>query len=1131
MKNFVAKTLRMVVVFSACHVPIARGADDPAELEHFENRVRPVLIQYCYECHSAASTEAKGGLRLDSRDGIRRGGESGPAVVPGKLAESLLLDAVRHESFKMPPDRRLPDAIVNDLVRWIERGAVDPRDKPPTADEAAELSWQAIFAERRNWWSLQPLGTARPPEVADPAWSTSAVDRFIKAKLDEAQIEPAAEAEPAVLLRRLSFALTGLPPTAEMVAEFSGNSITPSLPNSGRSDGVGEWGSDRVGEDKKYAALVDRLLASPHFGEHFARHWMDVVRYGDTYGYEWDVPAKGAWRYRDYLIRAFNADVGFDQLVKEQLAGDLLESPRVDHAAGVNESLIGPMFYHLGEHRHGDSLDFNGIHQEMVNNKIDAFSKAFLATTVACARCHDHKLDAVAQKDYYALASVFMTPRWTTRQVDMPQRNRMIGTALDETRGTIRTLLEQRWRGVFDELPELVAKAMRDTDDAARKAAKPEDPAYPIVQLATAKNDADLAAKWNELATAWRTTHETRRRENAAKFRVIADFRDGRLPPGWTSEGLGAELGWVKSGTLRLALDGERIVAEILPAGLYTNTLSPRLPGSLRLPRLQTLGGKYASLQLAGGEWAGHITIVENAFQSERLQYLNDARPAWKQFETFLDKPEWNVRLEIATSDLNPNFPARWGKVKSGDTTLNQRDDGTGKPSWFGITQAVVHDEPGVPLDDIARFAPLYAGAVPRSRQAAAAKIAAWFDEALYRWYTGTATDEDVPLLNFLLERNWLTNRFEPDARRAVGSTLSGLVSRYRFMEGNLAPPETVNGMDERGTAPAAYRLNIRGNVDELGDAVPHDFLRVFAGRNDVAKSPGSGRRELAEFLVRGDHPLTARVYVNRVWGWLFGEGLVRTPDDFGHLGRLPTHPELLDHLAREFAADGWSTKRLIRRLVLSRTFRQAGTATEQARTVDAENRWWHHVPTRRLEAEAIRDAMLAVSGRLDEKLFGPPIDPPRAKEDEMKRLFSGPLDGLGRRSIYQKMTIMEPPKFLAAFNQPSPKIPTGRRDVTNAASQALALLNDPFVVQQAEFWAKRLCAKPQATVQERLGEMFVRAFARPPTVDELALWTAALDDFASDGVETDAALLQDVAAWTRAAHAMFNVKEFIYVR
>jgi hypothetical protein len=293
-----------------------------------------------------------------------------------------------------------------------------------------------------------------------------------------------------------------------------------------------------------------------------------------------------------------------------------------------------------------------------------------------------------------------------------------------------------------------------------------------------------------------------------------------------------------------------------------------------------------------------------------------------------------------------------------------------------------------------------------------------------------------------------------------------------------------------------------------------------------VAKSRGSGRLELAESLLQTEHPLTSRVYVNRVWQWLFGTGIVDTPDDFGRLGGKPSHPELLDYLAREFMREGWSTKTLVRRLVLSQTFRQSGGVREAARESDPANRLLHHYPLRRLEAEAIRDSLLAVSGRLDPQLYGHPIMPSRSAVDGKKRLFSGPLDGNGRRSLYLQMSIMAPPVFLAGFNLPDLKLPTGKRDVTNVPGQALMMLNDPFVSAMAKQWAAQLLQTPQPTAEDRVRAMFIQAFAREPQDDELPRWTAALRDFATpNGGE----LMQDEAAWAQLAHALFNTTEFLF--
>ncbi|MCA9023347.1 MAG: DUF1553 domain-containing protein, partial [Planctomycetaceae bacterium] len=270
-------------------------------------------------------------------------------------------------------------------------------------------------------------------------------------------------------------------------------------------------------------------------------------------------------------------------------------------------------------------------------------------------------------------------------------------------------------------------------------------------------------------------------------------------------------------------------------------------------------------------------------------------------------------------------------------------------------------------------------------------------------------------------------------------------------------------------------------------------------------------------------------VYVNRVWQWIFGAGLVRTPNDFGHLGSKPSHPELLDYLAREFIDDGWSTKRLIRRLVMTQAFRQSGYVTEAARQKDPDNFLWQHYSTRRLEAEAIRDTLLAVSGRLDRRMYGRPIDAPRSKEDASKRLFSGPLDGEGRRSIYLRMSIMDPPRFLVGFNLPDLKLPTGKRDVTNVPNQALILMNDPFVKAQADEWATQLLKQPADSIKDRISQMFRKAYGREPVQEELNRWSDLVTELG--GSEDEQYLLTDLRVWQQIAHTLFNTKEFIYYR
>jgi hypothetical protein len=352
------------------------------------------------------------------------------------------------------------------------------------------------------------------------------------------------------------------------------------------------------------------------------------------------------------------------------------------------------------------------------------------------------------------------------------------------------------------------------------------------------------------------------------------------------------------------------------------------------------------------------------------------------------------------------------------------------------------------------------------------------------------------------------------------------LLAEYRQVEQGIAFPRSVNSMDEREFAKSGLHLNIRGNYDALGDLVMPDSLQMFAGRNTVSQSSGSGRLELAESLLHPEHPLTSRVYVNRVWQWVFGAGLVSTPDDFGRLGDKPSHAELLDWLARDFMKHRWSTKQLVRQLVLSETFKQSGNVSEAARQADPDNRLRHHYPTRRMEAEEIRDALLAVSGRLDRQLYGRPINPSRPVEDAAKRLFSGPLDGNGRRSLYLTMSIMAPPKFLMTFDLPDLRLPSGKRSVTSVPTQALALLNDPLVSQLARHWATALVKMPHTCPEERIDSMFVAALGRTPREAERHGWLQLLQQ-----VATSTDVMADESAWTQLAHTFFNAQEFIHYR
>ena len=1128
----------MVMGVATHLLPLVQAEDsakaEPAGIEFFEKRIRPVLVRECYSCHAASSSEIKGQLRVDSREAIRRGGESGPAVVPGVIGKSLLIDAIEHRTLEMPPKKKLSPRVIADFRRWIQLGAPDPRDRPPSPDVAAQQAWDLVLAERRNWWSLQPVAAIQVPEVKGDKWSRDSIDRFVLSRLQKEGLGPARDAEPLVLLRRISLILTGLPPEPKLVRSFPA-----------------AWSRD---PDAALEAVVDQFLRSRHYGERLARHWMDVVRYTDTYGYEWDNPARGSWEYRDYLIRAFNNDVSFDQLILEQVAGDLLPRARIGRESGLNESLIGPMFYHMGEHRHGDNVRINGVREEMIDNKIDAFSKAFLATTIACARCHDHKRDAVSQRDYYALAGMFMTPRWIARSIEAPGTHDADIQRLKSLRGKVARELKRAWLKQAQRLPgDLVTWLGRTGDKSAKpgtasdawnkavygaegkvgaaramdlaKAGGIDGLAQLLSQIHAAETDKQAIDAWKTAAAQWKRLHDGRAVANQKAFRSLGDVRGGAWPDGWLLEGAGAEHGHVTDGTPLVALDGDKLISRLLPAGLHTHALSSKLPGAVRMPLQQQVDGKHVSVLLAGGEWSGSIRMADNAFQTEAITFLDRPRAAWQRFDDIkLVHGIQRVSYDLVTSDLNPNFPPRTGLARAGETKLPDNDLGVEKRSWFSVTGLVVHDTPGTPSDELARYRSLFVTPPPTTRNEAAHRVGLWLQHSVAAWSAGRGDADDVQVINWLVDNQLLENRLNED------SDVGEWVKEYRRAEADIAYARTVNSLDEREVPAVNYPLNIRGSIHDRGPRIPRRFLQVFRGQTPVSRevTEGSGRLTLAKFLADGKHGLAARVYVNRLWQWVFGQGLVRTPSDFGRLGELPSHPRLLDHLAREFIRGGWSTRSMLKRLVLSRVFRQSGVVAERAREHDPSNRLLHHFATRRLEAEAIRDSLLAVSGRLDPKLFGRPINPHRHVEDGAKRLYSGPLDGHGRRSIYLNVSIMAPSTFLLNFNFPDPKLPAGRRDVTNVPAQALVLMNNPFVVSLADHWASELVQDGSASPPDRIERMFVRALGRVPSASESREWVQLANTLAGPGVSD---VMKDQVTWKDVAHTLINTKEFLYFR
>ena len=433
-QSFLLVVIAFVVIRTPAQAEDGNASDDAArptaaQLAFFETEVRPVLATHCYECHSANAKRLEAGLRLDSRRGMLRGGDSGPVIEPGSVDESMLIEAVRYEGYEMPPSGKLPDKAVAALEKWVSMGAPWPDEPEPEAGaEPPAFNWKD---RKEQHWCWQPIRAEQPPAVAATDWPINAIDDFILATLEEKELVPAEDADRRTLARRVFYDLIGLPPTVEQLNAF-------------------------LKDESEYAfeSLVDELLESPHFGEKWARHWLDLVRYGETLGHEFDYPLHHAHRYRDYVIRALNADVPYDQFVHEHVAGDLLDQPRLHPDEQSNESILGTGFWYLGEACHAPT-DVRQDEADRVDNQIDVFSKTFLGLTVACARCHDHKFDPIPTKDYYALYGYIQSSRRQEAMLDPHQRIQNARQRLQQLNAERSDVWQQALPGISVETAKL----------------------------------------------------------------------------------------------------------------------------------------------------------------------------------------------------------------------------------------------------------------------------------------------------------------------------------------------------------------------------------------------------------------------------------------------------------------------------------------------------------------------------------------------------------------------------------------------------------------------------------------------------------------------------------------------------
>ncbi|MDG2224200.1 MAG: DUF1553 domain-containing protein [Rubripirellula sp.] len=1002
-RSFVAVILLFYVSALSAQRPLI-----PAEqIEFFESRIRPVLVQQCYECHNSTEN-ADAGLAIDHRAGLLEGG-SGEVLVPGNPQESRLIAVLKHdiEGVEMPDGgARLSDSVIRDFEKWIEMGAPDPRDEPPSKIELAALtSWEATRERRKQWWSFRAIQNLPTPsgDAVHP------IDRFIDAKLFDAGLQHALPAESNVLIRRLFVSLIGLPPNPQQFARWSAKF---------------EIDKQRAIED-----LIDELLANPHFGERWARHWMDWIRYAESHGSEGDPRIDNAWRYRDYLIRAWNGDVPYDQLVREHVAGDLLESPRINQEMGINESVIGTAHWRMVFHGFAptDVLDEK---VRFVDDQINAFSKAFLGLTVSCARCHDHKFDAISQADYYALFGILSSCRPARQVIDSPKRQNLNRQALSDLKPQIKAAMIQNWRSsglkrLASHLQESKFESAELTDPLVAQLVKAKD----------AKGDA-VFRDWAGKMEQYQSTSAMKNADARWEFSRDSDVQQ------WYRHGVGLDNPAASTaGEFAIAVEGDDVLQGIYPAGIFSHQISTKHPARLTSPDHVIEPGQQLWVRACGSGDAALRYVVQDYPRNGTVFPVRALTPEWK-WQKF-DLSYWSgdsMHVELVTAQDAPLLVK--GKARS----------------WFGVSDVVVTTDKAAPVShDEALRAVLAIDTKPNSYAGLVRVYVQAIEDSIVAWEAGTLSDDQAVLLDRCIRLGWLPNQM------AQLPELSGLLEQYRKLESEIPIPVRVPGLDE--TVGREQPLFIRGNHKQPGDLVPRRYLEAFDAT--PYETSQSGRRELAEDLLDETNPLTRRVIVNRLWHHLFGQGLVETTDNFGQLGANPSHPELLDWLAVRLVKKKWSLKKMIRLMVTSKAWQQSSRPSDDANRLDPANRLLSHANVRRMEAEVIRDSLLMVAGRMGESpMFGPPVD-----------------GNANRRSVYVRVIRNSLDPFLRAFDFPEPFSTTGRRDDTNIPAQSLTMMNAAQVGQVVSDLAKGILSDASLDSDgKRIDRLFVRLFSRLPS-------------------------------------------------
>ena len=1170
------------------------------DIKFFEKSIRPLLEEKCYKCHShsvPSKKKLKGNLFLDSRIDIIQGGNSGPAALPGKADESALIKYVTHEDIdeRMPPKEKdwLSKNEIQNLKNWINKGMPWPKEARPSGAEGFRDLFD-IQKRKEQHWAWHQLKKPKLPATSN---SKHPIDKFIESKLLEKNMTLSPVSSKEKLIRRAYLDITGLLPAPKDVKEFI---------------------DDKSKE--AFSKVIDKLLADKAYGERWARHWLDLVRYAESYGHEFDYSIEHAHEYRDMVIRAFNKDVKHDQWLIDHVAGDLLKNPRIDKETGLNDSLIatGQWFFFEATHAPVDVKEDEVLR---LNNQIDTFSKSFLALTVACARCHDHKFDAITAKDFYALSGYLQSSRRDKALLDPSGK---IGEAKKE----IEALKKAQKAISFDPIVLKYLKAASElfsaepTEHSSGESILFEDFENGYGKWTATGNtfgDKPLSEKYK--------THHTVTNFHGKNY--VCSYHPHKVqgnPDNRTGTLSSPEFEISTKNITFLVAGGNHKNKTCVNLVVGGKTVLSQTGFNNRDLReivwdVQKWRGKKAKIVLVDkqkGGW-GHITADRFIFSDGPVLYFKkplqsvvkkygiqeDTLKLWLvEFKAALNDSKHPLHL-LAKSGTDNFSKAKEGFLKksgtSGKENENQAklledfssdsyegvkisgqafssiktpgyiDSGELSKKFQGVlrTRDFIIDGPlhvkvsgkdtslRVIIEDYfldERNSLLFRGLIKKIDSEEAQWITIsndlprYKDHRAYIEFTdhspkGSFRVEEIrsgsgslpvalqdseitefansanktELLNKVYKSKSLARLLRKKTTLNPSSKIKLLAKEINTIESSIPSPKKVLALADG--FPVDNYVYDRGSHAKRGADAPRAFLEALSGPTQASPKAGSGRLELAEKILKDARHFLSRVQVNRIWLHLFGKGIVPTPDDFGVLGMKPTHPELLDHLALKYIEFEWSNKKMIKYIMSSKAYQQTSKISNlEFEQKDPGNKFYHRAQVRRLEGEIIRDIILQSSGRLDRSMYGPPI--PTHLTSFMTgrgRPKSGPVDGNGRRSIYQavRRNFLNP--FFLTFDFPIPAQSIGKRNSTNVPAQALSMLNDPFIDLQAGLIAKQLERRIQDKNEHGniINELFLKFYSRKASEKEIKLLSP---------------LLENGESLKQFIHILINKKEFSHV-